>query len=667
MSAYQTTPITKHYALNNQILAAFDSLYEKKVYKLAYAIGMQFVEVALLEIPKHGYFYSARHRLERMENSNNAVRVTRLLQQMLDDEESEIQQVVTQADRIRVEKLQRLAQEQANHNHSSGSSGSHHPKSSSYSSSSSNSNNHTMRYEHDRKAAEQDLLSETSTLGTFCGQVMDYHEIMANICPNQPSPTTATTTTTTTTPKSSKTVSTHRRPSSHDPVPQEIHPPRRRAPAPQPREFEQGQQQQHRVTTGRKKRNYNSPQQQQQQSIQEGWTIVHDATVVDEGAGSGDVRDQPPPPSIQRRSKVGGQTELERALFLSGMVKDYPPSNHGSSSSSLGGSAVSVSVQASQYPRQDSWKGTAFGNELDNVGSVVGGAVTPASAPETSSERRKKSQTTSLDFNSLQLCYAEDFDTLRERSRIRISQADTYQGKLPGSINGCTVIAPLLCIHHLHNWLSSDNNNMVDGGLPDGAIAEVIDLETPAILPEVRSKLGLTKDALIIPSDVHDFLMDKELLSSQQFVTVCGGNILDLGHVDAFVEELSKVAQERKVGATFFFHEHVVAILPLNRRGNNNNISSMSGGGGCLWYDWLDSLPNQQTLRKLDVLEHEFVPNAARIRCLDEEALKATIRWHACSKFTDENRAFIDMYDWDDAHSDFDPRVFQAFIWAEVQ
>mmetsp|Transcript_22916 Transcript_22916/g.38974 ORF Transcript_22916/g.38974 Transcript_22916/m.38974 type:complete len:197 (-) Transcript_22916:21-611(-) len=34
LSSYQTTPITKHYALNNQILAAFDSLYEKKIYKI---------------------------------------------------------------------------------------------------------------------------------------------------------------------------------------------------------------------------------------------------------------------------------------------------------------------------------------------------------------------------------------------------------------------------------------------------------------------------------------------------------------------------------------------------------------------------------------------------------------------------------------------------------
>jgi len=294
--------------------------------------------------------------------------------------------------------------------------------------------------------------------------------------------------------------------------------------------------------------------------------------------------------------------------------------------------------------------------------------TTTTTTTTTSSERRKRSQT-SIDINSLQLCYAEDFDTLLRRSRIRISQADTYQGKLAGSINGCTVIAPLLCIHHLHNWTDGG----VDVGLPDGAISEVIDSETPAILPQVRNKLGLTKDALIIPSDVHDFLMDKELLSPSQFVTVCGGNILDHAHVDAFVNELARVARERKVGATFFFHEHVVAILPLrrgkkNKNNSNNNIFKTDDEQEeeHLWFDWLDSLPYQMTLRKLDVLEHEFVPNAARIRCVDEEALKATILWYACSKFSEENRAYIDMYDWNDAHSDFDPRVFQAFLWAEL-
>ena len=65
---------------------------------------MQFVEVALLEIPKHGYFYSARHRQEQHDNSKNAVRVTQLLQRLLTEEESDLQKQVTENDLLRVQK-----------------------------------------------------------------------------------------------------------------------------------------------------------------------------------------------------------------------------------------------------------------------------------------------------------------------------------------------------------------------------------------------------------------------------------------------------------------------------------------------------------------------------------------------------------------------------------
>ena len=58
--------------------------------------------------------------------------------------------------------------------------------------------------------------------------------------------------------------------------------------------------------------------------------------------------------------------------------------------------------------------------------------------------------------------------------------------------------------------------------------------------------------------------------------------------------------------------------------------------------------------------------DAVRIRCMDIESLKTTILWYACSVFTEENRAYIDMYEWDEKLSDFDPRVFQAFVWTEA-
>lgn len=52
LSQYQTTCISKHYALNNQILAAFESHYRNELYQVAFHLGLKFVETALLEIPK---------------------------------------------------------------------------------------------------------------------------------------------------------------------------------------------------------------------------------------------------------------------------------------------------------------------------------------------------------------------------------------------------------------------------------------------------------------------------------------------------------------------------------------------------------------------------------------------------------------------------------------
>jgi len=328
--------------------------------------------------------------------------------------------------------------------------------------------------------------------------------------------------------------------------------------------------------------------------------------------------------------------------------------------------------------------------------------------------------------------YHEDFDALRSRDRVRITYLDTYQGKLPTTVNGCTVIAPLLCLHHFHNTENNLNNGNpmdwmmekmrtsfnggkpVDHGLSNEDIQSVIDMETPAILAQVRKILGLTKDALIIPSDVHAFLMDQQLMTQDQFVTVRGGNILDEDHFNSFIMALVKGASKadslpdhdsnRKTAATLFFHEHVICILMLQR------------GGGTVWYDLIDSLPSRRTFERLDgsssgdsggnnnTSNHSddffsarsddlsyalalsertqymeahpdaFLPinnmneqlGAVRIRCTDEESLRTALRWFACSKFTPENQSYINAYPWEDNKSDFDPRVFQAFIWREA-
>jgi hypothetical protein len=208
--------------------------------------------------------------------------------------------------------------------------------------------------------------------------------------------------------------------------------------------------------------------------------------------------------------------------------------------------------------------------------------------------------------------------------------------------------------------------------------------------------LGLLDQAFLIPSDVHDYLIGNGQLAPEQFVNVTGGNILNDEHLQSLVDILACTKHEhssdnsssqneskdgdsnssnnnnprRKLAATLFFHQHVVAILKLRRDDDT------------AWYDVVDSLPSRETLEhpppdemqsssaqsQDDVMDDaSFIPKTARIRCLNAEALKACLRWYARSKFGEENVSYIDMYAWDDAQSDFDPRVFQAFVWGDAR
>lgn len=63
--------------------------------------------------------------------------------------------------------------------------------------------------------------------------------------------------------------------------------------------------------------------------------------------------------------------------------------------------------------------------------------------------------------------------------------------------------------------------------------------------------------------------------------------------------------------------------------------------------------------------DSDWTGNAVRIRCDDAESLTATLQWYACSKFTKEDRKYIETYEWDERNGDFDPRIFQAFVWAD--
>ena len=85
LSSYNSKSISKHYALNNQLLSAFDSFNDQHLYRGAYSFGVRFVEVALLEIPKHGYYRAPKHESERVENAKQALRVSEQLERILQD------------------------------------------------------------------------------------------------------------------------------------------------------------------------------------------------------------------------------------------------------------------------------------------------------------------------------------------------------------------------------------------------------------------------------------------------------------------------------------------------------------------------------------------------------------------------------------------------------
>ncbi|KAL9182399.1 hypothetical protein ACHAXT_013051 [Thalassiosira profunda] len=304
---------------------------------------------------------------------------------------------------------------------------------------------------------------------------------------------------------------------------------------------------------------------------------------------------------------------------------------------------------------------------------------------------------------SLASLYQEQYQTLRQKDKFHVRFLDTFQGRNPNSTNGCTVIAPLMCVQFFTSSEVNDisTHEVWNNGIPDDLINEVIDEHAASVLPEVRGKLSLEDDAFIIPSDVHDHLIEVGLLSTSQFVGVCGGNILDDNHLASLKSSLLLLDDKRervrlkgrKIGATFFFHGHVVALHVIN------------GNEGDVWIELIDSLPDpdtwvlrppmvspdstdtdervpEPTIRWSDDADEWETPasievddglplNAVRVRCTDIEHFDTLIRHYACSKFSKEEQAFVDSTVWDDTsgycESSFDPRVFQAFIWCEAE
>lgn len=285
---------------------------------------------------------------------------------------------------------------------------------------------------------------------------------------------------------------------------------------------------------------------------------------------------------------------------------------------------------------------------------------------------------TPICIDDLHAVYSQEYEDHAMKKLIQVYRLNTYQGRMlqvrgKDSTNGCTVISPLVIKNHLKS---------PGPGISDDAIEYVIDSEAPPILLDVRKRLGLQQHALIVPSDVHDYLIERKILLQGQFVGACGGNLLDPEHRgdllamlqnghDYFIKsdsEGNKMSDEKspmiqtggkntltphrncKVGAALFFHEHVISVLKL------------VFPDGSFWYDLIDSLPSPNVLKEKASVA--FSVHSTRIRCKSIEALDATLRWYACSKFTEADKSYINSNIWDDALCDFDPRVFQAFVWA---
>jgi hypothetical protein len=222
----------------------------------------------------------------------------------------------------------------------------------------------------------------------------------------------------------------------------------------------------------------------------------------------------------------------------------------------------------------------------------------------------------------------------QQQRKIQISALRTYQGCVSGSTNGCTVISACVVSKHLETH----------GGVTDSQVNSVIDQDCIPLLRSIRNKLGLDGSSLIIPSDVHDHMVDHKLLWQHKFAGAAGGNIVEPSHIGELLNLLQGEkgkTQHLKSGATLFFREHVVSIVKFPTSPTE------------AIYDMVDSLPNLNG-------------RASRTRCTSLDALKVQLEWYTSHKFSDSNCSYIERNRWDDGMADFDPRVFQAFVWADL-
>lgn len=248
-------------------------------------------------------------------------------------------------------------------------------------------------------------------------------------------------------------------------------------------------------------------------------------------------------------------------------------------------------------------------------------------------------------MRQLQQIYLNMYQKYQQDGRIQVLPLQTYQGRVSASTNGCTVISALMAARHL--------NSSTLSSISDASITSVIDQQCVPFLRDIRRKLGLGEHALIIPSDVHDHLVDAKILHQDYFSGAAGGNIMDPNHSGEFLSlltESTKPDSNGKAAATLFFREHVISIVKFP--GDNNTSNSNGASQRQHHFDLIDSLPSVNG-------------RASRTRCVDADALQVLLQWYAARKFSDANCTYIDRNPvWDDRMADLDPRVFQGFVWS---
>lgn len=339
----------------------------------------------------------------------------------------------------------------------------------------------------------------------------------------------------------------------------------------------------------------------------------------------------PKDPSGERsttRFRLDSDSEDEEDEYIGNgaLPPPLPPPSMSDSSTPAPPSYSEIMGPPSAPPKEDGFlNGSKFSDDFafDSGSSILHG-----------SQELPKKQIRRKPMAVLQKEYRDAYHALQKKGRISVQTLRTYQGRTSGSTNGCTVISALVACHHLNT-----------GGITDDAIGQVIDRDCIPVLKAIRGKLGLGGHALIIPSDVHDYLVDRNLLKQDYFSGVAGGNVMDPDHLGEFISLIEGSKPHLKTAATFFFKEHVISIC--------KTVRTNGGGIPSVRYHLVDSLASGIGLSG----------GGTRTTCADIESLRVLLYWYCSRKFSGGDCDRLDKTKWDEAMADFDPRVFQGFCW----